>query len=323
MAAVRVTGELSQLDSLLLQAFKENGPLKDFYIDGLPYGKLLKAIAGRLQALRSHHAEEVACLRMQFEKEKRNLMSPLKHESQSDERDDGDSEIEMKWDTQKAEGMQWFEQINQLIAQEMTDKSDGNILTPGELARSFALAEEIGKGERGLREYEHLSQDQQPNDSYHDPLSQKGGLQSEPTPCSNQQLHTGRVCRERKGFSSKFPEKTAHQNAKPSEIHPAHQAAFQVDNGNPLSPESFSTCQTSQSMKEIPEDLSLDGARCLAKSMFPEPQLSLRNESSTAKHIRAEVDEMKEAAGKEVRRCACVHASFMEQLGSLSEQGMR
>jgi hypothetical protein len=59
MAAVRVTGELSQLDSLLLQAFKENGPLKDFYIDGLPYGKLLKAIAGRLQALRSHHAEKL------------------------------------------------------------------------------------------------------------------------------------------------------------------------------------------------------------------------------------------------------------------------
>jgi hypothetical protein len=260
---------------------------------------------------------------MQFEKEKRILMSPLKRESQSDERDEGDPEIEMKWDTQKAEGMQWFEQIIQLVAQEMTDKSDGNILTPGELAKSFALAEEIGKSKRGLREYEHLSQDQQPNDSYEDPLLQKEGLQSEPTPCSIQQPHTRSVCRESKGFSTIFPEWTAHQNPKTSEIHPNLQAASnQEDNGNHLSPESFLTCQTSQSMKEIPEDLSLDGARCLARSIFPEP-LSLRNESSTAKNFRAEVDEMKEAAGKEVRRCACVHASFMKQLGTFSEQGER
>jgi hypothetical protein len=322
MAAVRVSEELSQLDNLLLQAFKENGPLKNFYIDGLPYGKLLKAIAGRLQALKSHHAEEVACLRMHFEKEKRSLISLLKRETQSDQRDEGYSEIEIKWDNKDAEGMQCSEQIKLLVEQEMADKSDVDILTPGELARSFALAEEIRKSERGPREYEHLTQDQQPNDSYQDPLSQKGVLQSEPTPCSIQQPHTRSVCRERKGFSSKFPEKSAHQNPKPSELHPAHQAAFREDKDNALSPESFFTCQTSQSMKEIPEDLSLDGARCLAKSTFTEP-LSLRNESSTAKNIRAEVDEMKEAAGKEVRRCACVHASFMKQLGNFSEQGER
>jgi hypothetical protein len=322
MAAVRVPEDLSQLDTLLLQAFKENGPLKKFRIDGLNYEKLLKAIAGRLQALRSHHAEEVACLRMHFEKEKRSLMSPLKRETQSDERDEGDLETEIKWDAQKAEGMQWVEQMNRLVALEMADKSDGNMLTPGELARSFVLAKEIGKSERGLREGEHLTQDRQPDNSYQDPLSQKRELQSEPTPCSIQQAHMRSVCRESKGFSSKFPENTAHQNPKTSERHSTRQAASREDNGKPLLPESFFTCQTSQSMKETPEDLSLDGARSLVKSTFPEP-LSLRNESSTAKHIRAEVDEMKQAPRKEVRRCACVHASFMEQLESLLEQGMR
>lgn len=62
------------LEAALARAFGEGGPLSEVYVGQMRFSKLILGICGKLERLKTFHADEIASIKKGFEAEKKELL---------------------------------------------------------------------------------------------------------------------------------------------------------------------------------------------------------------------------------------------------------